>query len=264
MDDLVYSAPDEDTAKRISQDLIMMFKSGSFDLVKWSSNSPVLLGSLPDSHRKSLEFDAENCSSKVLGLSWKPCDDNFFFTSALITESCTKRNILSIVARLFDVLGLVAPVILYAKLLIKELWLNNNSWDEPAPKNIVQRFSALVQEFPILNLLKIPRHVGISLDCVVYLIAFCDASMNGYGCVIYAHCTHHTGINIKLLCAKSKVSPTKITTLARLELCAAVLMSKLVKVVRDTYAARIFIAGIYPFSDSTIALSWIHSSPHRW
>lgn len=69
---------------------------------------------------------------------------------------------------------------------------------------------------------------------------------------------------MRLLCAKSKVSPTKIITLARLEICAALLMAKLIKSVYDTYSMRLPIAGIYAFSDSTIALSWILSSPHRW
>lgn len=264
MDDLVYSAPDEFTAKQLCQDLIKMFKSGEFELVKWSSNSPELMNSLPDSHRKILDFDADNIYAKVLGLSWQPKNDQFSFTSTPITEKCTKRNILSIVARLFDVLGLVAPVILYAKLLIKELWLTDCGWDDPAPDQIMKRFTVLALEFPLLDSLRIPRHVGVEVDNVVRLVAFCDASMNGYGSVVYVHCTGQSGIKVRLLCAKSKVSPTKIVTLARLELCAAVLMAKLVKTVRDTYASRISIEEIYAFSDSTIALSWIHSSPHRW
>ncbi|KAL0861558.1 hypothetical protein ABMA27_009065 [Loxostege sticticalis] len=126
-------------------------------------------------------------------------------------------------------------------------------------------FSAFIQEFPLISSLKIPRHVGVLRDSTVLIVAFCDASMNGYGCVIYLHTTDPAGnITVRLLCAKSKVSPTKVTTLARLELCAAVLMSKLIRTVHETYSARHPIAGTYAFSDSTIALSWIHSSPHRW
>nr|XP_049702858.1 uncharacterized protein LOC126055941 [Helicoverpa armigera] len=264
MDDLVYSVNNEENAIRISHDLIKMFKSGDFDLVKWCSNSPALLNSLPDSHRKSLDFHEGNDVSRVLGLSWEPSQDKFFFTTARVAEKCTKRNILSIVARLFDVLGLVAPVIFYAKLLIKELWLSNIGWDDVAPDEIVQRFSLLMQEFPLLDSLRIARHVGVTDDCSVRIVAFADASMAGYGCVIYIHSISPSGIIVRLLCAKSKVSPTKVTTLARLELCAAVLMSRMVKAVRDTYASRVTIEEIYAFSDSTIALSWIHSSPHRW
>lgn len=266
MDDLVHSIADEVSAMRLSRELISLFKSGAFDLVKWTSNSQVVLENLPDSHRSSVDFNVDsNNTSKVLGLSWEPVSDNFFFTTSYVQEKCTKRSILSLVARLFDVLGLVAPVILYAKLLIKELWLCNIDWDDTPPDSVIQRFSALIQEFPLISTLRIPRHVGVLNDCTVHLLAFCDASMNGYGCVLYLHTTDSAGnITVRLLCAKSKVSPTKVTTLARLELCAAVLMSKLTRTVQDSYRTRFPIAGTYAFSDSTIALSWIHSSPHRW
>ncbi|XP_028164774.1 uncharacterized protein LOC114355925 [Ostrinia furnacalis] len=265
MDDLVHSVPDEKTAACLAQELISLFKSGAFDLVKWCSNSRTLLENLPESHQSPINFsEGNNVSSKILGLSWDPVNDSFHFKASQMIEKCTKRNILSVVARLFDVLGLIAPVILYAKLLIKELWLSNAGWDDTPSKTIVQRFSALIQELPLVSTVKIPRHIGVSDSSVVNIVAFCDASMNGYGCVVYLQTIDQENITVRLLCAKSKVSPTKIQTLARLELCAALLMSKLVKLVADTYRKRIPIANIYAFSDSTIALSWIRSSPHRW
>ncbi|XP_045773302.1 uncharacterized protein LOC123872805 [Maniola jurtina] len=265
MDDLVHSATNDQTAKTLSQELINLFKSGSFELIKWSSNSSTLLCSLPDTHRASVNFTDSNNTTKVLGLSWDPSEDVFRMTISKIDNKCTKRTILSLVARLFDVLGLVAPVILYAKLLIKELWLQRIDWDEIPSEDIIKRYSDLVHDFSILPSLKIPRHTGITEGCKINIVAFSDASLNGYGCVIYIHVTDALGnIRVNLLCSKSKVSPTKVTTLARLELCAALLMSKLVKIVRDTYSSRIPIEGIYAFSDSTVALSWIKSSPHRW
>lgn len=159
----------------------------------------------------------------------------------------------------------MAPVIIYAKLLIKELWLSNIGWNDKPPEIIISKFAALMQERPFLSTLKIPRHVAVIENCTVRIVAICDASMNVYGCVIYLHTIDSSGnIVVRLLCTKAKVSPTKVTTLARLELCAAVLMSKLIRIVLDTYKDRIDIKEIYAFSDSTIALSWIHSSPHRW
>lgn len=265
MDDLVHSVPDEDSAVRLAKDLISMFKAGRMDLVKWTSNSPIFLDELPNSHKSSIDFDDNKECSKVLGLAWDPVKDQFFLKVTNIHEQCTKRTILSVVARLFDVLGLVAPVILYAKLLIKELWLAQIDWDDTPPENVITRFRAFTQELPLLSTLQIPRHVGVTISSSVLLVGFCDASMNGFGCVIYLHSTDVTGnIIVRLLCSKSKVSPTKVTTLARLELCAALLLSRLMKVVMDTYRDRIQIAGVYAFSDSTIALSWIYSSPHRW
>lgn len=265
MDDLVHSVPDAESAARLARELISLFKCGAFDLVKWSSNCAELLESLSTAHRGSVDFTQGSVVAlKVLGLSWEPSEDIFFFTTSQVTDKCTKRNILSVVARLFDVLGLVAPVILFAKLLIKELWLNNIGWDDTPPESVVRRFAALTQELPLLSTLKIPRHVGVSCDCTVNIVAFADASMNGYGSVVYLHISDASGIMVRLVCAKSKVSPTKVTTLARLELCAALLMSKLIKTVHDAYRDRVKISGIFAFSDSTVALSWIHSSPHRW
>lgn len=109
--------------------------------------------------------------------SWDPPKDVFFLTVCPITGAYTKRYILSVFARLFDVLGLVAPVILYAKLLIKELWISKVGWDEVGwdevvPDHIAGRFSALSEDFPILNQLRIARHIGVRSDGVVRLVAF--------------------------------------------------------------------------------------------
>ena len=111
MDDLVHSVVNESSAVSLANDLISLFKAGCMDLIKWSSNSAFLLDSLPDSHRSSINFDDDKGSSlKVLGLSWDPVEDIFFFTTNNCQQKCTKRSILSVVARLFDVLCLVAPV----------------------------------------------------------------------------------------------------------------------------------------------------------
>lgn len=266
MDDLVTSLHEDISAIKLSKQLISLFKSGGFNLTKWASNSTAFLNSLPETHRSSVSFsDDANNTMKVLGLAWLPANDSFFMTSSNTNEKCTKRTILSLVARLFDVLGLVAPVILFAKLLIKELWNSKIDWDDTPPDTIIYRYSSLVKELPLLSTIAIPRHIGVFKDCEVNIVAFCDASLNAYGCVVYLHITDPTGdITLRLLCSKSKVSPVKITTLARLELCAALVLSKLVKLIYNAYNSLHPITAIYAFSDSTIALSWIKSSPHRW
>lgn len=204
MDDLVTSLHEDISAIKLSKQLISLFKSGGFNLTKWASNSTAFLNSLPETHRSSVSFsDDANNTMKVLGLAWLPANDSFFMTSSNTNEKCTKRTILSLVARLFDVLGLVAPVILFAKLLIKELWNSKIDWDDTPPDTIIYRYSSLVKELPLLSTIAIPRHIGVFKDCEVNIVAFCDASLNAYGCVVYLHITDPTGdITLRLLCSK--------------------------------------------------------------
>lgn len=264
MDDLTTSVPTVDEGKSLSRELIDLFETGGFCLTKWASNSPELLEAVPPSKRAAIEF-SDNENMKVLGLKWLPAQDIFTFSTSPVNETFTKRTILSCIARLWDILGFAAPVILFAKLLIKELWLLKIGWDDPLPASICSSFQGFNNQLPLLSACKIPRHLGVTTGCTTNVVAFADASMKAYGCVVYLHVTDGDGnVQVNLCCAKSKVAPVKVVSLARLELCAAVLMSKLVRLVKETYSARIKIDNVFAFSDSKIALSWINSSPHRW
>ena len=46
----------------------------------------------------------------------------------------TKRLMLSQIAQLFDPLGLLGPVIVYAKIMMPSLWLLKFDWDEVVPQ----------------------------------------------------------------------------------------------------------------------------------
>ncbi|XP_045539179.1 uncharacterized protein LOC123722188 [Papilio machaon] len=265
MDDFVYSVPSEELGISTASEMISLMKAGQFELVKWSSNSQVVLDSIPPSHRlpEVKEFDESN-QHKILGLCWSPTSDYFSIKINTPIKTCTKRSILSCVAKIWDVMGFVAPVVLYVKLIIKQLWLCNCDWDDTPPEDIVKLWTRLREELPLLGDIKIPRHIGIVADSVITILAFADASEKAYGGVIYFHVQNRDSNTINLITAKSKVSPKKVVSLARLELCAILLLTQLIKRVVDACQSRVIFRNIFAFSDSTVALCWVHSSPHRW
>ncbi|XP_047998785.1 uncharacterized protein LOC125236129 [Leguminivora glycinivorella] len=272
MDDVCFSImsddsqqQDESVAIAAAKELIDLFKCGQFDLVKWTCNSETVLREIPASHRASVDLEIDpGVSQKVLGLCWNKSGDYFHFKVTEPDPTCTKRTILSAVARLWDNVGLVAPVVLYAKLLIQELWLIKCDWDETPPTHIVNLWERFCSELPKLNEIHIPRHLGVVQGCTINLLGFGDASERAYGGVVYLQVINGNEVTVRLVCSKSKVSPLKTVSVARLELCAAVLLAKLMRKVQDNFEPRYNINEIYAFTDSKVALCWIQSSPHRW
>ncbi|GFW71062.1 integrase catalytic domain-containing protein [Trichonephila clavipes] len=59
--------------------------------------------------------------TKTLGEAWDPVRTPFPLVNVIPRDSYTKRSVLSTIARLFDTLGLVGPVVPKAKLFILEL-----------------------------------------------------------------------------------------------------------------------------------------------
>lgn len=120
MDDVCYSMPSLPSCLQLRDDLRDLLKAGGFELVKWASNAPELIETLPvsDRHTANINFEESETNLKVLGLQWSPNSDAFMFTVNIEGRPATKRNILSLIARQYDVLGLIAPVILYAKLIL--------------------------------------------------------------------------------------------------------------------------------------------------
>lgn len=239
MDDIAVSVDNLSVASNTALQLVKMFSSGGFKLHKWSSNSQDLLKVLPQEylHPHTINFDS-TAMQKVLGVTWDPFKDNFGFVVCPPESLCTKRSMLSVIARLWDIMGFAAPLILYAKVLIKELWLLKLGWDDQPPESIIKRWATFQDELPLLMQLTIPRHIGVSESCSASLLAFSDASEKGYGAVIYVRVQQVSEVSVRLLCAKSKIAPVQTISLARLELMGIHLMSKLIKTILSTYWKR--------------------------
>ena len=112
--------------------------------------------------------------------------------------------------------------------------------------------------------IRIPRWVSTFSEERVYLHGFADASQAAYAAVVYLIPPENTtSPEPRLLVAKTRVAPVKTQTVPRLELCGAVLLSKLLNRVMREYGNRV--AKIFAWSDSSVTLTWLRADLSlRW
>ncbi|XP_031331853.1 uncharacterized protein LOC116162378 [Photinus pyralis] len=234
-----------------------LLNAGGFTLRKWAGNDPDLWKE-DQQVPEPLEIREDEARTS-LGMRWFPQQDVFRFRVEVRDKSLTKRSIMSDIAKIFDPLGLVSPVTITAKLLIQELWMKSVTWDQEVPEDIAEKWTNFRKEVVLLQELKIPRWIQHT-DEELQLHGFCDAAEKAYGAAVY---TRSKDGEVTLLTSKTKVAPikTKITIL-KLELCAAVLLARLLE--KAATALEIPNITIYAWSDSTIALAWIKGDPNRW
>ncbi|XP_025198008.1 uncharacterized protein LOC112596509 [Melanaphis sacchari] len=233
----------------LQTDLINVLHRAGMCLKKWSSNTVAVLDRILPEDRAGgmLSFDDDTCSgSKVLGLQWSQRDDIFLYIVQPERLISTKRGMLSLIARIFDPLGLLAPVIFFAKQLMQRVWQLGISWDDPLPPEISDVWDRFVADLPVLDQITIPRFVGTKLGVQGVLCGFCDASEKGYSAVVYLRLSNHSGPpNISLLGAKTKMAPLKASTIPRLELCAAVLLARWMVRIKTALDNKIRIENMY-------------------
>ena len=94
----------------------------------------------------------------VKDLLLKLLSDSFLFkVSPSPVEIATGRVVLSLIFKLYDPMGWLAPVIVVSKLLLQELWLRKLDWDERLPDELQGQWFEYHNTFDNLESLKVPR-----------------------------------------------------------------------------------------------------------
>uniref|UniRef100_A0A1Y1MQW7 CCHC-type domain-containing protein n=1 Tax=Photinus pyralis TaxID=7054 RepID=A0A1Y1MQW7_PHOPY len=195
--------------------------------------------------------------TNVLGMKWNRRSDTLscFVNVKGVEKATTKRIILAEVAKIFDPLGILAPVTLVPKLLLQETWNSKLGWDESVSSEVSRKFLKWKHDIALLNLLEIPRWACRGNKQSWTLHTFCDASKSGYAATVFLR-SEVNGIGVvQLLMAKSRVAPLKDITINRLELISCEIGSRLCQTVENSL--KLDDVNRYFWTDSTTALSWI-------
>ncbi|XP_024887121.1 uncharacterized protein LOC112464394, partial [Temnothorax curvispinosus] len=178
------------------------------------------------------------------------------------SDHLTKRLVLSEVAQIFDPLGFASPVVIKAKMLLQELWLHKLQWDEPLPSQLSSRWLIIRKELTSLRKISIPRWYNTWSTSTVGFHGFSDASQLAMAAVVFITVHGSNGATISLVCSKTKVAPLKRLTIPRLELTAALLLSRLMQYVQATLMLNV--TATHLWTDSVVILTWIKSHASRW
>ncbi|KAK2578857.1 hypothetical protein KPH14_012604 [Odynerus spinipes] len=262
MDDLLTGANTEEEICQIRSEMIGLLAKGGFELRKWSSNcKQVLDGLTTQSSADSVMILEDESDISTLGIRWEPSTDMFSYEIPrhLKAARVTKREILSRMSRIFDPLGLLAPVIVTAKMLLQKIWALKIKWDESVPSNIYTEWISYEESLSRFNDVVVPRRVTACDQPVsVELHGFSDASESAYGACVYVRVTDADQNHfVRLYAAKSRVAPLKSVSLPRLKLCGALLLAKLMDKIMK--ASQIKVTAIRYWTDSMIVLCWLRA-----
>ena len=152
VDDIQSGSNEKVDLHKFKQEATMIMAEGHFQLHKWHSNIPDLEEPDPGSECKSNEttyakvsFGTKTSETKILGIPWDKSKDEISINFEKTTKNSsntviTKRNILSDINGIFDVLGLVSPVVIVGKLIYSEICNMKLRWDEKVPEKIERKY----------------------------------------------------------------------------------------------------------------------------
>lgn len=271
VDDGLVSVTSDVEAIQLVEEARKLCNTGKLRLHKFISNSKNVLKAIPKKECaesvKHLDMAlGEPLMERALGVQWCVSSDDFQFRITVKEHSLTRRGVLSTVASIYDPLGFLAPLILLGKQIMQQLCRDKVGWDEPLSEELRTRWVSWLQDLENLSSVKIRRcYVPANFtDVKQYeLHHFSDASTTGYGECTYLRAIHANGdVHCSLVMGKARVAPTKVTTVPRLELSAAVVAARTSAMLRN----ELEMDGLqeYFWSDSKVVLGYINNDARRF
>ena len=261
VDDLLTGGQTTSHAQQRKEKAVQIFSDATFQLHKWHSNvkqleedTNLIVASEEQSFAKQ-QLNVKPTESKMLGLKWDKEQDTLAVVIPEEETQPTKRGILGKMAKIYDPLGLIAPLTLTAKQIYRELCETKAPWDAKINGALLQRWKKWEEQLPREQ--QVPRPIASYQEEIqaVELHSFGDASERGVGAAVYAVVRQPSGNTQRLVVAKSRLAKQGLT-IPRLELIAAHMATNLLINVRNALD-NLPSPKVFGWLDSTVALHWI-------
>ena len=266
---------------------------GGFNLRKWASNSTEVMNEIrlnekletntqdvsplenDESYAKStlpMNESSKKDKLKVLGLVWENERDTFTFNvDELLQDAAerpsTKRNILGLIAKIFDPLGLISPITAPLKVFLQRLFKENLAWDDQLTEGLATHWNYLLSRIERQGEINIPRFYFGEIKGKpeeIKLFGFCDSSQEAYAAVVYAKATVDGNSRVSLVMAKTRVAPLSRLTIPRLELLSALILARLINTVKEALSPIVSTEIVKCWTDSITAMHWIKGHEREW
>ena len=277
VDDNVGGADDSTAAFELYTKLKRIFLEAGFDLRKWCSNDSKLVQQIKESEAAQNQDDGATdvvtkLTMKTLGVTWNVANDKYeISTKGIFSEGrdikITKRNVLKIIASVYDPVGIIALITVTFKIFFQQLTQMKISWDRVLSVELQVEWMKILEMLEDDTNFQIRRYVFQSHKLKemgnIVIHGFCDASDVAYSAVIYVVGEIKDEIISCFVTSKTKVAPIKKISTPRLELCSCLLLANLMFKVIQALDGVVNVSSKVCWNDSVDALCWIKNPDKR-
>ena len=113
------------------------------------------------------------------------------------------------VCSIYDPIGLIAPVTVSAKIILRKVWASSPSigWDDPLPNELQREWSSFRESLQYVRSLTFKRALKPKEAKAPALIIFSDGSKDAYGAAAYICWQTPDGVVSNPIAAKSRIAP---------------------------------------------------------
>ena len=249
------------TLRKYYKKVTDIFSEYQMSLQQFASNCSNIQSEIDDDFQTSTDT-----TIKIFGMQWNREFDTLSPFPINLDPNCqTKRQILSTLKAVYDLLNVYGPILNRAKIFLHRLQCYKSvDWDSKLLPDLVKEWSLICRQANDTPAIAVDRFIG-SRSGRYNLVAFSDASSVSYGIVIYI--VDIETAKVSFLQAKNRIVNTKLTkkSIPSLE-CQAIAFAA--EVLKGTWRelgperndSPININQLFVYSDSMACLSWIKAS----